>query len=78
MKGHEDGGLECLWNGRKLFFDTRPKRFPPRFLRKEVIQPQVPLRLPCYDFTPVAEPTVVACFPYGLAQRLRVNPTPMV
>ena len=22
-------------------------------LRKEVIQPQVPLRLPCYDFTPV-------------------------
>jgi len=43
-----------------------------------VIQPQVPLRLPCYDFTPVAEPTVVACFPCGLAQRLRVNPTPMV
>ena len=31
------------------------------YLRKEVIQPQVPLRLPCYDFTPVAEPTVVAC-----------------
>ena len=27
-------------------------------LRKEVIQPQVPLRLPCYDFTPVADPTV--------------------
>ena len=47
-------------------------------LRKEVIQPQVPLRLPCYDFTPVAKPTVVACFPCGLAQRLRVDPTPMV
>ncbi len=31
------------------------------FLRKEVIQPQVPLRLPCYDFTPVADPTVVDC-----------------
>ena len=30
-------------------------------LRKEVIQPQVPLRLPCYDFTPVADPTVVSC-----------------
>ncbi len=30
-------------------------------LRKEVIQPQVPLRLPCYDFTPVAELTVVGC-----------------
>ena len=36
-------------------------------LRKEVIQPQVPLRLPCYDFTPVADPTVVACLPCGLA-----------
>ena len=31
------------------------------FLRKEVIQPQVPLGLPCYDFTPVADPTVVDC-----------------
>ena len=30
-------------------------------LRKEVIQPQVPLGLPCYDFTPVTEPTVVRC-----------------
>ena len=26
--------------------------------RKEVIQPQVPLRLPCYDFTPVIDHTV--------------------
>jgi hypothetical protein len=30
-------------------------------LRKEVIQPQVPLRLPCYDFTPVADLTVDGC-----------------
>ena len=28
--------------------------------RKEVIQPQVPLRLPCYDFTPVIDHTVVS------------------
>ena len=28
-------------------------------LYKEVIQPQVPLRLPCYDFTPVMNHTVV-------------------
>ena len=55
-----------------------PKRLTAAILRKEVIQPQVPLRLPCYDFTPVAKPTVVACLPYGLAQRLRVNPPPMV
>ena len=27
-------------------------------LRKEVIQPQVPLRLPCYDFTPVICPAL--------------------
>ena len=35
----------------------------PDILRKEVIQPQVPLRLPCYDFTPVADLTVVGCLP---------------
>ena len=27
------------------------------FLRKEVIQPHLPIRLPCYDFTPVISPT---------------------
>ena len=26
-------------------------------LRKEVIQPHLPVRLPCYDFTPIADPT---------------------
>ena len=30
---------------------------------KEVIQPQVPLRLPCYDFTPVVNHTVVSALP---------------
>jgi len=34
-----------------------------------VIQPQVPLRLPCYDFTPVADLTVVGCLP-------KVSPPP--
>ena len=28
--------------------------------RKEVIQPHLPVRLPCYDFTPVMKPTVDA------------------
>jgi len=50
----------------------------PGILRKEVIQPQVPLRLPCYDFTPVADLTVAGCLPCGLAHRLRAKPTPMV
>jgi hypothetical protein len=43
---------------------TVTSRLTSRFkhiLRKEVIQPQVPLRLPCYDFTPVADLTVVDC-----------------
>jgi len=26
-------------------------------LRKEVIQPHLPIRLPCYDFTPIICPT---------------------
>ena len=30
-------------------------------LRKEVIQPQVPLRLPCYDLVPIAEFIFGAC-----------------
>ena len=30
--------------------------------RKEVIQPQVPLRLPCYDFIPVTSLTLGSCF----------------
>ena len=46
----------------KISADEPIRREPWRFiLRKEVIQPQVPLRLPCYDFTPVADPTVVGC-----------------
>ena len=48
----------------------RPKRFtrlcasPGSFTsgsllipRKEVIQPHLPIRLPCYDFTPIIAPT---------------------
>ena len=31
-------------------------------LRKEVIQPQVLLRLPCYDFTPIMSYTLDDCF----------------
>jgi hypothetical protein len=42
--------------------------------RKEVIQPQVLLQLPCYDFTPITDHTVGACLPCGLARRLLVQP----
>ena len=37
------------------------------FPRKEVIQPQLPLRLPCYDFTPVTNPTFGGCLPQGVS-----------
>jgi hypothetical protein len=51
---------------------------PKHVLRKEVIQPQVPLRLPCYDFTPVTNHSLGACLPCGLAQPLLEQSTPMV
>ena len=31
--------------------------------RKEVIQPHLPVRLPCYDFVPVASPALGRCLP---------------
>jgi hypothetical protein len=54
---------------------TSPKRRPtPGLLRKEVIQPQVPLRLPCYDFTPVTNHSLGG----HLVDRLLEQLTPMV
>ena len=43
------------------------------FLRKEVIQPHLPIRLPCYDFTPIIEPTFGRAL---LAVRLRTSGVP--
>ena len=43
------------------------------FLKKEVIQPHLPVRLPCYDFTPLTKRT------FGmvpLAVRLTTSGTP--
>ena len=42
----------------------------PRISRKEVIQPHLPIRLPCYDFTPVTNPAVVIAL---LAVRLTTS-----
>ena len=44
---------------------------------KEVIQPHVLVRLPCYDFTPVISLTLDSSLPCGLGHRFRVLPTPM-
>ena len=51
---------------------------PTLFLRKEVIQPHLPIRLPCYDFTPVTDPAVDCSLLCRLGHRLRALPAPMV
>ena len=43
--------------------------------RKEVIQPHLPVRLPCYDFTPLTLHTFDASAPFGFGRRLRVQTT---
>ena len=38
--------------------DQTARKPPPQsILRKEVIQPHLPVRLPCYDFVPITSPT---------------------
>src|SRR5699024_10503201 len=49
-----------------------------KILRKEVIQPHLPIRLPCYDFTPIIYPTLGGWLPKGLPHRLRVLQTLVV
>ena len=45
----------------KTDLDLADLRRDLRVSRKEVIQPQVPLRLPCYDFTPVTSHSLGTC-----------------
>ena len=47
--------------------------FTRSLLRKEVIQPHLPIRLPCYDFTPITGPTFGRAL---LAVRLRTSGVP--
>ena len=47
-------------------------------LRKEVIQPHLPVRLPCYDFTPLTEHAFDGGPSRELSYRLRASPTRMV
>src|SRR3954447_24645644 len=67
-------------DGQSEGYRARGMRAPGRnrplqswsFPRKEVIQPHLPVRLPCYDFTPVTSPTFDGSLPKGLGHRLRV------
>ena len=61
---------QCLSDKSDIMFQEFQKNLNHKdlislrnFLRKEVIQPQVPLRLPCYDFTPVIDHKVVSVLP---------------
>lgn len=69
-KGKENGTIfffysppvSVLWTqSPPAFQQASPVGWGKRALSiaKDSIQPQVPLRLPCYDFTPVEDPTVV-------------------
>ena len=44
------GAGRCGGGGRQTLRQASPSPFLPR---KEVIQPHLPVRLPCYDFTPL-------------------------
>ena len=50
---------KIIYKGFRFFFTDQSTRTVASvcLLRKEVIQPHLPIRLPCYDFTPVINPT---------------------
>ena len=62
-------------NIRTRVWTARPEAGCQVLLRKEVIQPHLPVRLPCYDFVPIADPSFDGSLPYGLGHRLRLLPT---
>ena len=62
------GTIPGAWATRRT-----PDRRPEKLRRKEVIQPHLPIRLPCYDFTPIIEPTFGRA---PIAVRLRTSGVP--
>ena len=68
-----------VWNQQEGNPRQHATGLPPhtgKLLRKEVIQPHLPVRLPCYDFVPIAGPTFDHSPPQsGLGHGLRVLPT---
>ena len=64
-------GTGALHHQRRDAQDTRLRTTPPpwcpvKLLRKEVIQPHLPVRLPCYDFVPIADPAFDGSLPRGV------------
>jgi hypothetical protein len=74
---HEPGSVDVLGAGTAsqpcgMQSEDEPTAPILELPRKEVIQPHLPVRLPCYDFTPVTSPTFDCSLPCGLGHRLRV------
>ena len=64
------GTIPGAWATRRT-----PDRRPEKLRRKEVIQPHLPVRLPCYDLVPITSLTLDGSPPKRLGHRLRVLPT---
>ena len=58
--------------GLRFFGRSRSFLRLPSLPRKEVIQPHLPIRLPCYDFTPIIRPALDGWLLFRLPRRLRV------
>ncbi len=52
---------------------TRRAEQDRTLLKKEVIQPHLPVRLPCYDLAPVTRLTLKTCLPKGWHGRIRYS-----
>ena len=66
-----DSSLKTEQNETRNFIDEQRSSI---LHRKEVIQPHLPIRLPCYDFTPIICPTL-GIGSKRLPHRLRVLQT---
>ena len=73
--GKGDGRAHLRRSNVRYSLSFFPRK--PVLPRKEVIQPHVPVRLPCYDFTPLALHTFDASLT-RLGRRLRVQTTRVV
>ena len=58
-----NNAVELVKGEPATFRVTSQPHHTVRLLRKEVIQPHLPVRLPCYDFTPIADPTFDSSLP---------------
>ena len=55
--GPISAGMQMMASSQCSTWEWTVQDEPSYLLRKEVIQPHLPVRLPCYDFTPITDPT---------------------